>query len=51
MKQQTVTVRDEVNSATALAASGNKHSAYSSAAGGATNTGKASAEYKIQLNG
>jgi protein involved in polysaccharide export with SLBB domain len=50
-KQQTVTVRGEVNSPTALVASGKKLGAYLSAAGGATNTGKASAAYVIQPSG
>jgi protein involved in polysaccharide export with SLBB domain len=50
-KQQTVTVRGEVNSPTALVASGKKLGAYLSAAGGATNSGKASAAYVIQPNG
>jgi protein involved in polysaccharide export with SLBB domain len=50
-KQQTVTVRGEVNSPTALVASGKKLRAYLLAAGGATNMGKASAAYVIQPNG
>ena len=44
-------MRGEVNSPAALAARGKKLGAYSSAAGGATNTGKASAAYEIQPNG
>jgi len=50
-KQQTVTVRGEVNSPTALVANGKKLGAYLAAAGGATPIGKASKAYVLQPNG
>ena len=50
-KQQTVTVRGEVNSPTALVANGKKLGAYLAAAGGATPNGKASKAYVLQPNG
>ena len=50
-RQQTVTVRGEVNAPTALVASGRGLGSYIGAAGGATELGRTSRVYVIQPNG